>query len=127
MTDVIEQILDKLRAIASLKYVDMYYSQDESKLNLIKFPAVLVNVVNINYDKVATTAYDRTLTIGMLLFNSSVKPCTEKEMETLELLEDVYQALRGTLEITIKEASCIERTSTLTIYYIEFDYSGDLV
>jgi hypothetical protein len=120
-------ILDKLKTITSIKYVDMYYSQDESKMNLIKFPAVLVNLVNINYNKVATTAYDRTLTIGMLFFYSSVKSCSEKETEALTILDDIYQALRNELEITFKDASCIERTSTLTTYYIELEYSGDLV
>lgn len=127
MTNVIQMILDKLKTITSIKYVDMYYSQDESKMNLIKFPAVLVNLVNINYNKVATTAYDRTLTIGMLFFYSSVKSCSEKETEALTILDDIYQALRNELEITFKDASCIERTSTLTTYYIELEYSGDLV
>ena len=122
MTNVIQMILDKLKTITSIKYVDMYYSQDESKMNLIKFPAVLVNLVNINYSKVATTAYDRTLTIGMLFFYSSVKSCSEKETEALTILDDIYQELRNEMEITFKDASCIERTSTLTTYYIELEY-----
>jgi len=127
MVNVINNILDKLKSVEALKYVDMYYSQDESKMNLIKFPAVLVNLVNINYNKVATTAYDRTLTIGMLFFYTAVKPCAEKEIEALEILDDIYQVLRNELEITFKDASCIERTSTLTTYYIELEYSGDLI
>ena len=127
MTNVIQMILDKLKTVEALKYVDMYYSQDESKMNLIKFPAVLVNIVNINYNKVATTAYDRTLTIGMLFFYSSVKSCSEKETEALTILDDIYQALRNELEITFKDASCIERTSTLTTYYNDLEYSGYLI
>ena len=51
MKDKVSYVIDKLKEISEIKHVDMYYNQDENLANIIKFPACLVGVGGIDFNK----------------------------------------------------------------------------
>ena len=121
-----EFLLEKLKEIPELKTVDLYYNQDENKLNILKYPAALCGIQNISYDKGdRIKGYERVITAIILLLNLSVTPCKEKELLTMDLIDKVFVKLSPIHQIEFKSTNILERTSTLTAVAIEIEITGD--
>ncbi|MCL2064057.1 MAG: hypothetical protein FWG98_06755 [Candidatus Cloacimonetes bacterium] len=112
-------LLKQLSSIQQIKYVDMYYSQDESKVNIIKFPALLLNVVNAEYEAQSKSLDKKTTNFGLLLLVKEICSNKEKEFKTLDLLDIIYFYVKSLEDFKMKGFSCIERSSNLTVYFIE--------
>lgn len=122
------KLIEQLGTIPEIKHLDMYYNQDENMLNIPKYPAVLVGIPGINYDREErATAYDQVVHTGLLLFHSSIKNPKDKELECLDLIDAIFEKIRKSPTIVIKTANCLERTSKLTTYFIEIDLLGDYI
>ena len=126
MKEKVLYVINKLKEISSIKHVDMYYNQDENLGNLIKFPACLVGIGGIQFDKDSQFSYQTNIKLGILLFHSIVKPSQEKELEALDLIESIYDKFKDDYQIELKTATALERTSTLSAYYIEIDVKKEV-
>lgn len=122
-----ELILNKLKEISKFEYVDMYYSQDENKMSIPGFPACLLGITGVAWDKAAQNLFKRKIDYGILIFNNSLNSNREKELDVINILDDIYMKFLEIDNITVKQASCIERLSNLSVYLVELTIDSEFI
>ncbi len=120
MRQIAESILGKLEEIEAVKYVDMYYSQDESKMNVVKYPACLLGFNSKTYNDFG----NYTINFGLLVLIQNIKSNKEKELDIIDLIDEINGKIRGD-RLKVESTSCIERTSNISVYYVDIFYDGD--
>ena len=116
--ELTDNLLNTFKEIEGVEFVDLYYSRSDDKINVPKYPAILFNVADINYEQTTSSHSSRMIEFGALLCLNNVNSNIEKELSTLELLDRIFFALKKTRKYNIQNVSCIERTSSITIYYL---------
>lgn len=123
-SEIISIVLETIKEIESIKYVDMYYNQDENKMNIMKFPACLVGLTGVEWEKTAQNTYKRPIQLSLLLFYTYQKSNKTKELAVIDILDDIFSRFKSQKSFDVKRATCIERTSNLSVYVIDIEYNS---
>ncbi len=119
------ELVNQVKQTNQFKYVDLYFSQDQSESNNIPdFPAALMNVREMIPEdgKVRNKLLKPSFVI--LLYYDGLNTNTERECQVLDSVEDLTALIANDSRYEVISASCIERSPKQTIWSIEFNYRG---
>ena len=119
---VSQRLLQALQEIEAMGYVDMHYSQDhsEAKMNALAFPAMMLNVSSIRYEKQTTNTSSRIIEFSLLLLVKNDDGSAENEFMTHDLLDQIHAKVRALPHFTTKEVSRIDRDIERYSQYVAY-------
>jgi len=125
VSERLKEIIAKIETMTEYRHVDIYYCQDQRESKGIPdFPAVLVGIPEMTPLEQQVRNFELKPNFSALVYFDGLTTNAEREYAILDSVEGLCKKITENSRYEVISASCLERTTQLTVWLVEFKFRG---